>query len=357
MSSHNSVTSSRLRQLVLIAVIFVLLVAFASACAATDEAIRTGVEQTMSARDEVTRTFNAAVASAVAATADQARAEQPPATATPINVDELGSGGGSIDACGAECDERIQQEVEDRTSEISTKAVKEYLAQDQEALDTEIDKELDAAAGGGSVPCGGGPCATVIVDSNINVRNGPGTEYEIIDFLPSGASVPVFARSPLFDNTQLGWLNISLSENLDRRGWVKAEFMSVTPPLQQVKIVETIPPTPKIWPTVTRTPTPTATPTSTPTPTPTSTPVPGVTVNVINASSSVICTLRVYPTVDQTGPNRLANPLLTGSQVAITLVGQSVVYNFRAWDCSDNLVDEQLGQIVSDGYTWVISDP
>jgi len=344
MSGDHSVTSSRLRQVALISVAFLLLVAFASACAANGEAIRSGVEQTVTARDEMTRAFDAAVASAVAATADQARAEQPAATATPINVAE--PGGGSSDACGAECDERIQQEVKDRANEISTKAVETYIAQAQETLDAQIDDELDAQGGGGSVPCADLPCAEVIASSNVNVRKGPGEVYEIIDFLPPGATVPVLARS------QSGWLNIYLSEARGNTGWVDASLMKVTLPLPDVPIVQTIPPTPRIFPTVTRTPTPSPTPTSTPT----ITPVPGITVNVINISSSVICTLRVYPTVNQTGTNRLADPLLTGAQVSITLVGQSQVYNFQAWDCSDNLVDEQLGQVINEGYTWVISD-
>jgi hypothetical protein len=250
----------------------------------------------------------------------------------------------SQEPCGADCEDRIAQEVNNRANEIATKAVEAYIADEQAALDD----DLDASGGGGSVPCGGLPCATVIAGSNVNVRSGPGTQYEMIDFLPNGASVPVVARS------QSGWLNVLMSENLDRKGWVKAEFMDVSEPLLQVAIVETIPPTPKIWPTAT--PTPTSTPTPMPTATPTSTPEPSITVSVLNVSSSTICRLEVYPTIDLSGDNRLKNPLGPGDDIEIKLTGEAKVFDFRALGCDSQLIGELHSQVIEEDFTWVITN-
>ena len=83
---------------------------------------------------------------------------------------------------------------------------------------------------------------------------------------------------------------------------------------------------------------------------------PSITVTVLNASSSTICRLEVYPTIDLSGNNRLSNPLEPDSEIDIKLSGEARVYDFKALDCDSQLVDELLGKTITDGFTWVITD-
>jgi uncharacterized protein YraI len=202
-------------------------------------------------------------------------------------------------------------------------------------------------------------CATNKTDSNVNVRTGPGVEYDFITVITpqdDEDTVPVKCR------VQNGWLNVILSISLKRDGWVSEEFMRVdgTPP-----ICETIPPTPKVFPTVTPTPTPTPTHTPTVTPTPTDTPKPDISVFVFNASSFDVCRLEVYPSSDTSGNNRLGSSDVLEPQetkaIQLPASADGKNYQFKAWDCaSDHNSDPPLEEArleVDKGMTWTITDP
>lgn len=99
------------------------------------------------------------------------------------------------------------------------------------------------------------PSLTTLTD--LNVRIGPGTEYDLIGLLPSGTSAEVVGQS---ENRQ--WWQIKFQPAAGGFGWVSAD-----PAFSATSNVENIP-------VVTAPPTPTGTPTDTPSPTPTDTPVP-----------------------------------------------------------------------------------
>ena len=118
------------------------------------------------------------------------------------------------------------------------------------------------------------PRATIRID--LNVRKGPGTNYDIIGSLSAGTKVEVVGR-----NEPATWWQIVHPGGPNQRGWISAEFA----PAQNsgnVPLVNTPPPpatptespTPTVPPTLTPTETRTVLlpPTATPTPTPTTSP-------------------------------------------------------------------------------------
>jgi uncharacterized protein YgiM (DUF1202 family) len=56
----------------------------------------------------------------------------------------------------------------------------------------------------------------------INVREGPGTEYDILIALPAGTGVEIIGQSPDFE-----WLNIRLDDG--REGWISEQFIRIEP--------------------------------------------------------------------------------------------------------------------------------
>jgi len=127
----------------------------------------------------------------------------------------------------------------------------------------------------------GTPTATVstephlVTKTDLNVRAGPGTEYDLLGLLPNGATTEIVGQ----DGSRQWW-QIRFAPAANGFGWVSAD-----PAYAQTFNVETVPvvpspPTPTGTPTQTATPTntPTGTPTLTPTPTATSTPTPTPTV-------------------------------------------------------------------------------
>lgn len=111
----------------------------------------------------------------------------------------------------------------------------------------------------------GPPSATVRTD--LNVRAGPGTQYDIIGALPANVTVPVLGQTE--DGS---WWFIEYPSGPDRRGWIAAEFAPANTNTT-VPIVNTPTPVPTETPTPTLTVTPTETPTSVPaTATPTNPP-------------------------------------------------------------------------------------
>ena len=107
------------------------------------------------------------------------------------------------------------------------------------------------------------PMLTALTD--LNIRTGPGTFYDLIGLLPAGAKAEITGR----DETRQWW-QIRSNLGTDGRAWIVAD-----PEFSETTNTETLavipaPPTP----TGTPTNTPTATPSATPTPTPTHTPAP-----------------------------------------------------------------------------------
>ncbi len=114
------------------------------------------------------------------------------------------------------------------------------------------------------------PMLTTLTD--LNVRGGPGTSYDLTGLLPSGTSAEIVGQGP---NRQ--WWQIRFAPAVDGFGWVSADSaFSNAVNTENVPIVPA-PPTPTGTPTQTPTQTPTSTPTETSipdTPTPTTTPLP-----------------------------------------------------------------------------------
>ncbi len=115
-----------------------------------------------------------------------------------------------------------------------------------------------------------------IVKTDLNVRNGPGTQYDVIGRLAAGTEVKIVGR-----NDAGSWWQIVHLDSLEGRGWVAAEYAPSqnaggAPVIATPTLVPTETPIPTDTPTVTPTPT-TSPPTATSTPTtapPTSTPEP-----------------------------------------------------------------------------------
>ncbi len=115
---------------------------------------------------------------------------------------------------------------------------------------------------------------SLITKTDLNVRSGPGIEYDLLGLLPAGVTVEIIGR----DETRQWW-QIRFSPAADGIGWVAADpAFSTTANVDNVAVAQAPPPP-------TGTPTPTATvvpPTSTPTvttipPTFTATPLPTLT--------------------------------------------------------------------------------
>jgi hypothetical protein len=118
----------------------------------------------------------------------------------------------------------------------------------------------DAPALDAPSPEPGVPTMTTRVD--LNVRRGPGLNYDIVGFLPANTSATINGRSP--DGF---WWRIDCPAPLSGECWSSArEQYSNAENVADVPVAA-VPPSP----TPTYTPTPTATATLTPTPTPTST--------------------------------------------------------------------------------------
>jgi uncharacterized protein YraI len=122
----------------------------------------------------------------------------------------------------------------------------------------------------------GNPSLTTRTD--LNVRGGPGIEYDLLGLLPTGARAEIIGR----DGTRQWW-QIRFDPAADGRGWVSSDpAFAQSANVENVPVVQP-PPTPTGSPTATAipptsTPTPSATPTATATSAPpTNTPEPTLT--------------------------------------------------------------------------------
>ena len=74
--------------------------------------------------------------------------------------------------------------------------------------------------------------SAAVIQNNINVRTGPGAQFDIVGRLAQGASIPVTGRSP-----DGAWLQVAYP-NDDSRGWISAQFVKIEGDLEDVGVVE-----------------------------------------------------------------------------------------------------------------------
>jgi len=147
-----------------------------------------------------------------------------------------------------------------------------------------------------------------VVKTDLNVRNGPSTQYDVIGRLSAGAEVEIVGK-----NSDASWWQIVYSNSPDGRGWIAAEYA----PSQNAGGAPAVA-TPTLIPT--ETPTPTDTPTDTPTETPTPTDVP--TATPTNTSTAVPPTPEPLPTDTPTPtstPTPPSEPGITFSANPLTI--------------------------------------
>ncbi len=104
------------------------------------------------------------------------------------------------------------------------------------------------------------PTCRALVNTGLNLRTGPGTQFDRITVLPAGTVVPIIGR---IGSNQ--WWQVRFGATV---GWVSAQFVTVYGVCTGVPVVVTPVPPPTIPPTWTVFPTFTPTPTRTLTPTP-----------------------------------------------------------------------------------------
>ena len=100
------------------------------------------------------------------------------------------------------------------------------------------------------------PAERVEIYQDVNVRSGPGTEYDQVGVLVPGQTSAILGQSPKSD-----WIKIEYIGGPDNTGWVFAEFVRIIG--DNANIPTIVPP-----------PTPTRRPTTTPEPGSTSGPLP-----------------------------------------------------------------------------------
>ena len=79
----------------------------------------------------------------------------------------------------------------------------------------------------------GGTVATEV----LNLRSGPGLQYELVGHLQKGDPVQARARTEAGD-----WLKVATAAGLE--GWVAVEFVALNVPLDGIPLAVAIPPTP-----------------------------------------------------------------------------------------------------------------
>lgn len=103
------------------------------------------------------------------------------------------------------------------------------------------------------------PGGTVTTDM-LNMRSGPGLEYDVVAHLQKGDALEVGARIEASD-----WVKVSTAEGLE--GWVAVEYVALNVPLDSIPLAVEIPPTPTPGPAVPGIPTAPVPPTVSVTPT------------------------------------------------------------------------------------------
>jgi hypothetical protein len=93
----------------------------------------------------------------------------------------------------------------------------------------------------------------------LNLRGGPGLEYDVIGHLQRGDTVQARARLEAGD-----WVKVASSGGVE--GWVATEFVALKVPMASIPLAVQVPPTPITGPTARVTPTPALGPTVSVTP-------------------------------------------------------------------------------------------
>lgn len=192
----------------------------------------------------------------------------------------------------------------------------------------------------------GSPTPTVstqprlVTKTDLNVRGGPGTEYDLLGLLPTGSENEIVGQ----DGTRQWW-QIRFNPAVDGLGWVSADpayadaFNVDTVPVVQA------PPTPTGTPTETPTPTPTATPvppTATPTETPTITPTP------TSTEEAVLLEFDVTPTSIQGGECVTISWNVSGVR-EVYINDEGVGGNGSIQDCPDETTTYRMRVVQRDG--------
>ncbi len=201
---------------------------------------------------------------------------------------------------------------------------------------------------------GGSPVAVTTYD--LNVREGPGQVYGVLDLLPVGTEMQISGK-----DAQGMWWQIVYPPNSGGRGWVYAPFTRANnvddvpvveaPPLPTATVTATVAPTNTPVPTLTLTPVTAATPTPTPSPTVSTGPVvdfwsdttnvdPGQCVTLqwhIENVSSAFLTGGEFNNLGVTGPYGSRNTCPVGTtlyalkaETSSGLVEKTVIINMRA---------------------------
>jgi hypothetical protein len=191
----------------------------------------------------------------------------------------------------------------------------------------------------------GTPTATVstephlITRTDLNVRGGPGMEYDLLGLLPNGAQTAIVGR----DGTRQWW-QIRFAPAADGLGWVSAD-----PAYAQVFNVEAIPVVPAP-PTPTGTPTQTATPTHTPTGTPTLTATPTATLTPTPTATQVseVVEFEVSPTSIEGGQCVVIRWNVSGVR-EVYINGQGVAGSGSKEDCPKQTTTYRMRVVRQDG--------
>ncbi|MCB0198444.1 MAG: SH3 domain-containing protein [Anaerolineae bacterium] len=170
------------------------------------------------------RMTNDFVAAAAASGADVPVALEPPATDTPVPTDT----------------------PEPTATSTDTPAPTDTPTEVPEPSDTPTETPV--------------PQPVVVVDSQMNVRGGPGTSYPILDQVQAGDELVVSARSQDGE-----WWQVILTNGSE--GWLAASLVTPSGPTGDVQVAQNVAPPPTARPTNTAAaPPPAAAPTDTPRP-------------------------------------------------------------------------------------------
>jgi uncharacterized protein YraI len=264
----------RQRLVLLLGAVVVLLLVFISSCqtqppsdVASESVVQTAIAQTSAAQVAMAMA-EAATASAFGTEVAAEVARQVSAATGDLSPAGEADSGLSEQDCENMCDTRVAEEVEEAVNLTATVLKDDIIFQLQTEAQLTKDAEVTRTGAGG--PTETAACASGLVDvcatalRSVHVRAGPGTQWPSISGLEKGDTVPV--NCGIAAGFEAGWLKVVWSINLDREGWVAAQYMAVEGEPRGCGL-DDIPPTPFA------TAGPSATPTAA---TPSPTPQPGI---------------------------------------------------------------------------------
>jgi hypothetical protein len=81
------------------------------------------------------------------------------------------------------------------------------------------------------------PTAIVVSANGLNLRSGPGSQYDILTVLVNGLALPITGQDTLYPD----WWQVQAG---DQTGWISATYAQTAGPMQQVEAVSFSPPPP-----------------------------------------------------------------------------------------------------------------